>query len=168
MLLRVLENGTMARKRKAMALYIASDHAGFKTKEYLKKELAKQGIQCKDFGAFSYKKTDDYPDFIIPLAQAIGKNPKENRGIILGWSGQGEAIAANKIKGVRAALFYGGSFEIVKLSRTHNDSNILSIGSGFVSKSRAFKATLLWLNTPFSNRARHARRIKKINQLSPL
>ncbi|MBI4272869.1 RpiB/LacA/LacB family sugar-phosphate isomerase [Candidatus Uhrbacteria bacterium] len=147
-------------------LFIASDHAGFEIKEYLKKELAKREIPCKDFGAFSYKKTDDYPDFIIPLAKEVGKNQKKNRGIILGWSGQGEAIVANRIKGVRAALYYGGSTEIIKLSRTHNNSNILSLGGGFVSKSLALKIVLLWLGTPFSNLARHKRRIQKIDSLS--
>lgn len=146
-------------------LYIASDHAGFELKEYLKKELTKRGIHCKDFGAFSYKKTDDYPDFIIPLAQAVGKDPKKNRAIILGHSGQGEAIAANRVKGVRAALYYGGSKEIIKLSRTHNDSNILSLGGGFIAKPLALRAVLLWLNTPFSNLARHKRRIQKIEKL---
>ncbi len=145
-------------------IYIASDHAGFEIKEYLKKELAKRGILCKDFGAFSYKKTDDYPDFIIPLAQAVGKDPKNNRGIILGWSGQGEQIAANKVSGVRAALYYGGDHKIIELSRTHNNSNILSLGGGFVSKRIALTAVLLWLETPFSNIARHQRRIKKIDR----
>ena len=147
-------------------LYIASDHAGFELKEYLKKELAKRGIHCKDFGAFSYKKTDDYPDFIVPLAREVGKNPKKNRGIILGWSGQGEQIAANRVKGVRAALYYGGNQEIIKLSRTHNDSNILSLGGGFVSRPLALKTVLTWLNTPFLNVARHARRIQKIDSLT--
>ncbi len=147
-------------------IYIASDHAGFAIKEYLKKELAKRKIDCKDFGAFSYKKTDDYPDFILPLAKEVGKNPKKNRGIILGWSGQGEAIAANRVRGVRAALFYGGHTDIIKLSRTHNNSNILSLGGGFVSKPLALKVVLLWLNTPFSNLARHKRRIRKIDSLT--
>lgn len=146
-----------------MTISIASDHAGFELKEYLKKQLTKQGIRCLDFGAFSYKKTDDYPDFIIPLAKRVGSDPKNNRGIILGWSGQGEAIAANRIKGVRAALFYGGTPEIIKLSRTHNDANILSLGAGFVSKSQALKVITLWLDTPFLNVARHKRRIKKID-----
>ncbi len=145
-----------------MTISIASDHAGFELKEYLKKELSKKGIRCLDFGAFTYKKTDDYPDFIIPLAKRVGGDPKHNLGIILGWSGQGEAIAANRVKGVRAALFYGGPTDIVKLSRTHNNTNILSLGAGFVSKSQALRAVTLWLGTPFLHVARHKRRIKKI------
>lgn len=142
--------------------YIASDHAGFELKEYLKKELSKRGIRFKDFGAYEYNKNDDYPDFIMPLAHAVAKNSRQSRGIILGWSGQGEQIAANKIHNVRAALYYGGPVDIVKLSRTHNDTNVLSLGAGFVTKKEALKATLLWFKTVFSGVARHKRRIKKI------
>lgn len=143
-------------------LFIASDHAGFELKEYLKKELSKRGIRFKDFGAYEYNKNDDYPDFIVPLAHAVARNPRKSRGIILGWSGQGEQIAANKIRGVRAALYYGGPVDIVKLSRTHNDTNVLSLGAGFVTKKEALNAALLWLKTSFSDVARHKRRIKKI------
>ncbi len=143
-------------------LSIASDHAGFELKEYLKKNLAKRGIRCKDFGAHTYDATDDYPDFIIPLARAVGNKPTANRGVVLGWSGQGEALAANKIRGVRAALYYGGPTDILKLSRTHNNTNVLSLGAGFLTKQEALKAVLLWLKTPFSRITRHRRRIKKI------
>lgn len=143
-------------------VYIASDHAGFALKEYLKKELAKRGVRIKDFGARQYDKGDDYPDVIIPLARAVAKNPATHRGIVIGWSGQGEQIAANKVKGVRAALFYGGPADIVKLSRTHNNTNVLSLGAGFLSQQEARSAMLLWLKMPFSRIDRHARRIKKI------
>ncbi|MEK7122510.1 MAG: RpiB/LacA/LacB family sugar-phosphate isomerase [Patescibacteria group bacterium] len=144
-------------------LYIASDHAGFELKEYLKQELAKRDVRYKDFGAHAYDKNDDYPDFILPLAKAVGKNPKTHRGIVLGWSGQGEAIAANKAPAVRAALYYGGSADIIKLSRTHNNANVLSLGAGFVTKKEALTTVLIWLKTPFSGVARHKRRIKKIS-----
>lgn len=147
-------------------LYIASDHAGFELKEYLKKALEKRGLKCRDFGAWSYNKEDDYPDFIIPLAKAVGKNPVRNRGIILGGSGQGEQIAANKIRGVRAALYYGGSLDIVTLSKTHNNTNILSLGARFLSKKEALRVVLIWLDTPFAYVARHKRRIKKIDDLT--
>lgn len=143
-------------------LFIASDHAGFALKEYLKRELSKRGIRFKDFGAYEYNKSDDYPDFVMPLAHTVAKNPRQSHGIILGWTGQGEQIAANKVAGVRAALYYGGPVDIVKLSRTHNDANVLSLGAGFVTKKEALNATLLWLKTSFSGVARHKRRIKKI------
>lgn len=144
--------------------YIASDHAGFELKALIKKELEKRNVRVTDVGPFTYEKNDDYPDFIIPLAQAVAKNPAKNRGIILGWSGQGEAIAANKVRGIRAALYYGGSPEIVTLSKTHNNTNVLSLGAGFLSQKEALSAILLWLKTPFSNIVRHKRRIKKIAQ----
>jgi ribose 5-phosphate isomerase B len=85
-----------------------------------------------------------------------------NKGIVIGGSGQGEAIAANKVKGVRAAVYYGGSLDIVKLSRTHNDSNILSLGARFLTQEEAIEAIKVWLETPFNNEERHKRRIKKI------
>lgn len=143
-------------------LYIASDHAGFELKTLIKKELEKRKIRITDIGPTSYEKNDDYPDFIIPLAECVGNNPEKNKGIIIGWSGQGEAIAANKVEGVRAALYYGGTTDIIKLSRTHNNTNILSLGAGFISDKEALVAITLWLKTPFSNIARHKRRIKKI------
>ncbi|MBI4250312.1 RpiB/LacA/LacB family sugar-phosphate isomerase [Candidatus Uhrbacteria bacterium] len=147
-------------------LYIASDHAGFELKKYLKRSLEKRGIRCKDFGALIYDREDDYPDFIIPLAKAVGKNPTRNRGIILGGSGQGEQIAANKIRGVRAALYYGGPTDIIKLSKTHNNTNILSLGARFLSKREALRAVDTWLATSFENVTRHKRRIRKIDLLT--
>ncbi|MBI2484045.1 RpiB/LacA/LacB family sugar-phosphate isomerase [Candidatus Uhrbacteria bacterium] len=147
-------------------LYIASDHAGFELKEYLKQSLAKRGLKIKDFGARIYNKEDDYPDFIIPLAKTVGKNPTRNRGIILGGSGQGEQIAANKIRGVRAALYYGGPIDIVTLSKTHNNTNILSLGARFLNKKEALRAVLLWIGTSFANVTRHKRRIKKIDEFT--
>ena len=147
-----------------MKIYLGSDHAGFKLKEVLTKYLEKLGHQAIDLGPKTYDKNDDYPDYIIPVAKKVVKE-KGSRGIVIGGSGQGEALAANKIKGVRAALYYGGKLQIVKLSREHNNANILSLGARFVSKGEAKKALKLWLNTPFSKATRHRRRINKIEKL---
>ena len=143
-------------------VYFASDHAGFELKERLKEFLLKEGYQIKGFGDFVYDKDDDYPDFIIKAAEAVAKD--NAFGIILGGSGQGEAIAANKVKGIRAAVYYGGPLDIVRLSREHNDANILSLGARFLNFEQAKEAVLLWLNTKFSFEERHQRRIKKISE----
>jgi len=144
-------------------LYIASDHAGFELKEKLKTFLADLGREAKDCGAFSYNEKDDYPDFILPAARAVAEDPENNRAIILGGSGQGEAMAANRIRGVRAAVLYKYDEEIIKLSRRHNNANIISLGARFLNEEDARKAVKLWLETPFSGEERHKRRIKKLD-----
>lgn len=149
---------------KQKKIFLGSDHAGFELKEHVKKYLQKSGMHVEDKGAHKFEPKDDYPDFIVPVAKKIAKN-RDSMGIIFGASGQGEAIAANKVKGVRAALYYGGNMEIVKLSRTHNNANILSLGARFLTKDEATKAIKLWLDTGFSNEARHIRRIKKIDKI---
>ncbi|MEK7542635.1 MAG: RpiB/LacA/LacB family sugar-phosphate isomerase [Patescibacteria group bacterium] len=146
-----------------MKIYLASDHAGFELKEEIKKYLGELGMAVEDMGAFGLDPADDYPDFIIPVAQKVSQNPDTDRGIVLGGSGQGEAIVANKIKGIRAAVYYGGSFDIVKLSRQHNNANILSLGARFLAPDEAKKAIKLWLETPFEG-GRHERRINKISE----
>lgn len=146
-----------------MRIYIGSDHAGFELKQKLIPFMESLGHQVTDKGALTFDEHDDYPDFIIPVAKEVAKNPS-SRGIILGGSGQGEAIAANRIKGVRAAVFYGGPLDIIELSREHNDANILSLGARFVSEGEAKTAVQLWLETEFSGDDRHARRIKKIEE----
>ncbi|MBS3138591.1 RpiB/LacA/LacB family sugar-phosphate isomerase [Candidatus Woesearchaeota archaeon] len=143
-----------------MKIFLGSDHAGFPLKEFLKKHLSKT-YDVEDCGTFD-EKPCDYPDFIFPVAEKIAKH-KNSKGIILGGSGQGEAIAANRVKGIRAAVFYGGNPEIVKLSRTHNNANILSLGARFVTEKEALSAVQLWLETDFSEEERHVRRIKKID-----
>lgn len=149
---------------KIKKIVLGTDHAGFGLKEEIKKYLLKEGYEVEDVGATSYDKADDYPDFIIPAAKKVSKDPN-NRGIIFGASGQGEAIAANKIKGVRAALYYGNNMEIVKLSRTHNNTNILSLGARFLKKDEAIEVIKIWLKTDFSKKERHIRRIEKIGKL---
>ena len=145
-------------------IFLGADHAGFKLKEEIKKYLIDSGYDVEDKGAHDIDQQDDYPDFIVPVAKKVAQNPN-SIGIIFGASGQGEAIAANKIKGIRAALYYGGNMEIAKLSRTHNNANVLSLGAKFLTKQEATEAVNAWLKTDFSNEARHIRRIKKINKI---
>ena len=145
-------------------IYLGSDHAGFRLKEAVKEFLKKAGYAVEDAGAGSYDAEDDYPDFIYKAASKVAKD-KQSKGIVFGGSGQGEAIAANKVKGIRAALYYGKNMEMVELSRTHNDANILSLGARFLTEKDAIKAIKIWLNTPFNNKERHLRRIKKISKL---
>ena len=109
-----------------MIIHLATDHAGLDLKNSIKTYLLNKGFEVKDHGAHEYAPQDDYPDFIFPCAKAVAKDI-DSRGIILGGSGQGEAMAANRIKGIRAAVFYNGPQEIIKLSREHNNANILSL-----------------------------------------
>ncbi|MEK7510572.1 MAG: RpiB/LacA/LacB family sugar-phosphate isomerase [Patescibacteria group bacterium] len=146
-------------------IYLGADHAGFELKEEIKKFLQGLGMQVEDMGAYSFDPDDDYPDFIIPAAKKVAENPKENRGIVFGASGQGEAIAANKVEGIRAAVYYGGSLELVKRSRSHNNANVLSFGARFLTAEQAKEAVKVWLETPFES-GRHERRIEKIAKLT--
>ncbi|MDE1874696.1 MAG: RpiB/LacA/LacB family sugar-phosphate isomerase [Patescibacteria group bacterium] len=147
-----------------MKILIASDHAGFETKKYLVEHLSLAGHEVRDLGAKEYTPDDDYPDFVSLVAKEISHNPgaAEVCGIVLGGSGQGEAICANKFYGVRAAVYYGGNTDIVRLSRQHNDANVLSLGARFLSPAEALNAVNLWLATPFSGEERHKRRIAKL------
>jgi len=146
-----------------MKIFLGTDHAGFELKEIVKKFLEMAGHEVHDMGALTYDELDDYPDFIIPAAEAVGKDTENTRGIVFGGSGQGEAIAANKVKGVRAALYYGHNLEIVRLSREHNNSNVLSLGARMQTPEEAKEAVQLWLDTKFAG-DRHQRRIDKISQ----
>ena len=142
-------------------IVLATDHAGFKLKEAVKKSLLELGLEVKDFGAFEYESTDDYPDFINPAAKFISE--KDNTmGIIFGGSGQGEAMAANRFKGVRAAVFYDGPDEIINLSRLHNNANVLSFGSRFIDSDRAIELIKKWLSVEFEG-GRHQKRIEKLD-----
>ena len=147
-----------------MKIILATDHAGFELKESIKKYLVESKYEVKDFGAFEYDGTDDYPDFISPAAKYISENPAL-KGIIFGGSGQGEAISANRFKNVRAAVYYGGPTELVELSRVHNNANILSLGARFLSLDDAKNVINLWLMTDFEG-GRHLNRINKIDELS--
>ena len=144
-----------------MKIYIGADHAGFEMKEMLKKYLVCLKYEVEDKGAFKYQPEDDYPDFILSVARAVAADP-ESRGIVIGGSGEGEAMCANRVKGARAAVFYGGNFEIIELSRKHNNANILSLGARFIDDEIAKKAVELWLKTPFEG-GRHDARLKKLD-----
>lgn len=145
-----------------MKLFLASDHAGFELKRYLAEHLSVAGHEVRDMGAKSFNPEDDYPDFISLVAREISQNPSAAKGIVIGGSGQGEAICANKFYGIRAAVYYGGNMDIVKLSREHNDANILSLGARFLSPAEALNAVNIWLATPFSGDERHRRRNQKL------
>ncbi len=144
-------------------IYIGSDHAGYALKEKLKVFLTESNYKVIDKGAFKIDLGDDYPDYIIPVAKSVAED-QESFGIIIGGSGQGEAIAANKIDGIRATEYYGGDPEVVKVSRQHNDANILSLGARFVGDEEAREVVNLFLETKFSNEVRHIKRINKIKE----
>lgn len=148
-----------------MKIYIGTDHAGFELKQKLVPFIESLGHEAVDFGAHEYHEDDDYPDFIAPVAKEVSADPMA-RGIILGGSGQGEAMVANKFPHVRAAVYYGGTLDIIRLSREHNDANILSLGARFLSEEEAKVAVELWLATPFSGDERHIRRIEKIEKIN--
>ena len=145
-------------------IFLAADHAGFELKEEIKNYLDNKGFDVEDKGAFKFDADDDYPDFIFKTAKKVAENPN-SLGIIFGASGQGEAIVANKAKGIRAAVYNTNNLDIAKLSKIHNNANILSIGARFVAKESAIKAVNAWLGTNFSSEARHKRRIKKIENI---
>ena len=148
-----------------MKIYLGADHAGLELKNKLVDFLKEKGYEVEDKGAFKFDPNDDYPDFIEPVADAVSKDP-ETRGVVIGGSGEGEAIDANRFKGVRATVYYGGSpnsgLEIVKLGREHNNANILSLGARLISLDEAKRAVEIFLSTPFSG-GRHERRIEKLD-----
>jgi len=145
-----------------MIIHLATDHAGLDLKNSIKTYLLNKGFEVKDHGAHEYDPQDDYPDFIFPCAKAVAKDI-DSRGIILGGSGQGEAMAANRIKGIRAAVFYNGPKEIIKLSREHNNANILSLGARFMTEEDIHNVINIWLKEPFGG-DRHQRRIDKLDK----
>ncbi len=147
-----------------MKILIAADHAGYNLKESLKVFLSTLGHEVQDFGAHEPDQSDDYPDYIHPLAQAISADPGNLKGIIIGGSGQGEAIVANRYPHVRAIVYYDPNIDIATLSREHNDANIISFGARFISPESAQEALLHFLDVPFSHDERHVRRIKKIER----
>ena len=144
-----------------MKIHLATDHAGLELKDKIKLHLTKLGHEIIDHGAHEYDALDDYPDFIFPCAKAVAQDD-QSRGIILGGSGQGEAMAANRIKGIRAAVYYNGPEEIIELSRQHNNANILSIGARFMSEKEIYRIIEIWFDTDFEA-GRHQRRINKLD-----
>ena len=140
-----------------MKIAISSDHAGFEYKEKIRALLIGLGHEVKDFGTFSNGPVD-YPLFIRPAAEAVARGECD-RGIVLGGSGNGEAIVANKVHGIRCALCW--NVETARLAREHNDSNVLSLGQRMIPEELALEIVRVWLATPFAG-GRHARRIALI------
>ncbi len=145
-----------------MKIYLGTDHAGFEFKESIKQFLTKEGYEVEDCGAFTFDKNDDYPDFISKVAEKISGDPS-SFGIVLGKSGAGECMVANKYKGIRA--FLAVNENNVRLAREHNDANIISLGSEIVTLEEAKNLIKLFLEIPFSNEERHVRRINKIKEI---
>ncbi len=141
-----------------MKIAIGSDHAGFKYKEKIKQFLIGLGHAVDDFGTDSEEPVD-YPLFIRPVARAVARGEAE-RGVVLGGSGNGEAMAANRVKGVRCALCWNA--ETARLARQHNDANILSLGQRMVPEEAALEIVRTWLETPFEG-GRHLRRIQLLD-----
>ena len=144
-----------------MKIHIGSDHAGLEFKAKIIAHLQSQGHQVTDHGPHSFDPLDDYPEFCIPAALATAKDPG-SFGIVLGGSGNGEQMAANKVKGVRAALVW--SVEIAKLARQHNDANVISLGGRMHDEKLCLELVDTFLSTPFSSDERHIRRIGLISK----
>ena len=143
-----------------MRIHIGSDHAGLELKAELIKHLSSNGHDVSDHGPFEYDALDDYPDFCIPAAEAVAKDPS-SLGIVLGGSGNGEQIAANKVKGIRAALAW--SIETAKLAKEHNNANVIAVGGRMHEISFVKEIIDAFIDEPFSQDERHLRRIKKIS-----
>ncbi len=160
-----------------MKIYLAGDHAGFELKALIVKELEANGHEVQDFGAHEFSPSDDYPDFVSKVSEAISADNAGSMAIIFGGSGQGEAMVANRSKGVRAVVFYGpispkqaidvkgelstDPYSIIRLARMHNNANVLSLGARFVSENEAKTAVKIFLETEFSNDERHQQRLAK-------
>jgi ribose 5-phosphate isomerase B len=144
-----------------MRIAIGSDHAGFAYKEMIRHALAEEGHEVQDFGTTSEEPVD-YPVYIRPVAEAVARKEYE-RGIVLGGSGNGEAMVANRVRGVRCAVCW--NTESARLARAHNDSNVLALGQRLISREQALEIVRVWLNTPFEG-GRHARRIAQIDAAS--
>src|SRR3989338_1190119 len=151
-----------------MKIFIGTDHAGYVLKEKLVSALEAQGHEVVDKGAYEYNEHDDYPVFVIPVAREVSKDPNA-KGIIIGATGQGEAITANKFPHVRAVVYYGKAecvvddeADVIVRSREHNDANILSLAARYLTDEEMMDAVDLWLKTPYSGEERHVRRLGKI------
>ena len=155
-------------------VYVASDHAGYGLKEALVAFLVERGFAVSDLGPATYSKDDDYPDTIAPLARAVAED-KNAVGIAIGGSGQGEAMIANRYKGVRAAVYYGPAaknqtdasgkeLDILISPRMHEDANVLALGARFITQEEAKEAVITWLMAAFAGEERHVRRIAKLDQ----
>ncbi len=162
-----------------MKIAITTDHTGYDILQSLKTWLQAEGHECVDYGPPRLDTEDDYPDLMFPAARAVASGQCE-AGIILGGSGQGEAMVANRVKGARCTLFYGpvqaktaidaegnisdDPYEILRLSRQHNHANMLSLSDRFLSVDEMKQAITIWLKTPYSDLERHVRRVRKLDE----
>lgn len=151
--------------QKAMIIYLATDHAGFEAKEAIKKWLVELGYIVNDCGADSFDAEDDYPSYIAGAAKAVAADASAV-GIFFGGSGQGEAMMANRIKGVRAVVFYGYDDSIITLSREHNGANVLSLGARFVPVEEMKRIINLWIQTPAFSADKYKRRAKQMDEIT--
>lgn len=165
-----------------MKIYLGSDHAGFDLKEAIKHYLSEGGHEVVDCGNTQLDRSDNYVEFVTAAARQAAQDPAA-KAIIFGGSGQGEAIAANRLHNVRAAVYYapgnareldvsgapsaGDGFDIVRLSRLHNDSNVLSLGARFITFEQAKAVIGVWLETEFSGDQRHIDRNRQLDALEP-
>lgn len=163
-----------------MRIALTTDHTGIEKLQQLQAYLESLGHECVNFGPKSFVADDDYPDFMFPAARAVASGDCDC-GIIMGGSGQGEAMCANRVKGVRCAVYYGPAkavesinvegepakddYEILRLSRDHNRANILSLAARFLTAEAMQKAVSIWLETPYGDAERHIRRIQKLDEL---
>lgn len=145
----------------AMRVYVAADHAGFELKTHVLGALKERGFEVIDVGAFEYDAADDYPPFCFEAASRVVADPG-SLGVVIGGSGNGEQISANKVRGARAALAW--NLETAQLARQHNDANVLGIGARQHSAEEATAIVLAFLDTTFSGDERHARRIAEITE----
>jgi ribose 5-phosphate isomerase B len=144
-----------------MRVFLGSDHAGYELKEHLVSWLKANGHEAVDCGPAVYDAVDDYPPFVLRAAEATAADP-DSLGIVIGGSGNGEAIAANKVKGVRAALAW--SDDTATLGRQHNNANVISIGARMHPQEDATRFVQLFLATPYSGEPRHTRRIDMLSE----
>lgn len=163
-----------------MKIALSTDHAGFDQLKALKEFLSSKGYECLDFGPKEMDPDDDYPDFILPAAKAVADG-QADLGIIFGGSGQGEAMVANRVKGVHCSVYYGPAkavssvdadgnsatddYEILRLTRSHNHSNMLSLAGRFLTREDIQKAVEVWLAADYSQVDRHVRRVKKMDEI---
>ena len=164
-----------------MKVYFAADHAGFELKNillaFVRDEL---GHETQDCGAATFDVNDDYPEIIASAARELSEDTlagRDSRALLLGASGQGEAMVANRFKGVRCALYYGiprrtqtdaagNELDMLAATRIHNNANALSLGGRFLTAEEAKEAVQKWLAVPFTNETRHARRVNQIDEVS--
>ena len=158
-----------------MKVYFAADHGGFALKEVLKPFVESLGHGVEDMGAYMLDMEDNYPAFVQPAARKVAEDPDNSRGIVIGGSGQGEAFAANRIKGVRAVVYYGEparkqidakgkELDMISSTREHNNSNILSLAGRFLTEDEAKDAVKRWLAAPYDKAERHERRHKMLDE----